>query len=132
MLRSLVVEDELTNRKVLEAILSPLGACDVAVNGGEALEAFAASFKSGRRYQLVCLDITMPDMDGHTVLRRMRELERAAGVAAPARVKVIMTSASGDPKDISGAFREECDAYIIKPIGKSALMWKLASLGLQA
>ena len=131
MLHSLIVEDEFTTRKVLEAFLSPFGPCELATNGREALELFAARLRCESRFELVCLDISMPDMDGHAVLRGIREQERAAGLEASARVKVIMTSASDDAKDIAGAFRSECDAYMIKPIGKVALQWKLSSLGLR-
>ena len=132
MLHTLIAEDELTSRKVLNALLAPLGTCDLATNGKEALEAFAAALKHGIHYDLVCLDITMPDMDGHAVLGAIREMERAKGLDETNRAKVIMTTASGDRESIAGAFRSKCDAYIIKPIGKSALMWKLSSLGLHA
>ena len=131
MLHTLIAEDELTSRKVLNAFLAPLGTCDIATNGREAVETFAAAMKCATPYDLVCLDITMPDMDGHAVLGAIREIERASGLGEANRAKVIMTSASGDRESIADAFRSKCDAYIIKPIGKSALMWKLSSLGFQ-
>ncbi|OFX18717.1 MAG: hypothetical protein A2V77_01205 [Anaeromyxobacter sp. RBG_16_69_14] len=131
MLHTLIAEDELTSRKVLNAFLAPLGTCDIATNGREAVETFAAAMKRATPYDLVCLDITMPDMDGHAVLGAIREIERASGLGEANRAKVIMTSASGDRESIADAFRSKCDAYIIKPIGKSALMWKLSSLGFQ-
>ncbi len=78
----------------------------------------------------MCLDITLPDMDGSTVLAKMRTMERAAGVRGPDRAKIIMTTASDGRQDIVDSFRSECDAYLIKPIGRTALMWRLSSLGL--
>jgi two-component system, chemotaxis family, chemotaxis protein CheY len=132
MLHTLIVEDEFTSRMILNTLLLPLGPCDVAWNGQEALEAFSAAMRADR-YGLVCLDINMPgDRDGHAVLKAIREIERAAGVTPLNRVKVIMTTASRDPESITGAFRSECDAYLIKPIDRTTLRSKLLHLGLVA
>jgi two-component system, chemotaxis family, chemotaxis protein CheY len=133
MLHTLIVEDEFTGRMILSTLLLPHGRCDVARDGREALEAFAAALESGERYGLVCLDINMPgELDGHAVLRAIREMERGAGLASAQRVKVVMTSASGDAEDVVGAFRSECDAYLVKPIDRVALHSKLSQLGLLA
>ena len=131
-LRALVVDDEPISQKILKALLAPLGGCDVASNGKEALEIFAEAVKRRTPYRLVCLDITLPDVDGRAVLTKIRAIERAAGVNGPERAKVIMTTASEDRQDIVVSFRAECDAYLIKPIGKDALMWRLSSLGLHS
>jgi two-component system chemotaxis response regulator CheY len=100
------------------------------VDGKEALEAFGAALKDGTPYDLMCLDITMPDMNGHDVLKRIRDMEEAAGRGGLDRVKVIMTTASDDRKNIMGAFRSQCDAYLIKPIDRDRLMSTISSLGL--
>ena len=52
-MRSLVVEDNLTNQIVLRSFLSKYGECKVAVNGKQALAAFSAAQKSGRGYDLI-------------------------------------------------------------------------------
>ena len=131
MLRTLIVEDEFTSRMILNTLLLRLGRCDVAVNGKEAIEAFAAALKEGTGYHLVCLDITMPGMDGHAVLKEIRQMERAAGLGSSQGVKVIMTTAH-DQGSIAGASRSKCDAFLLKPIAKTALMSKLSELGLLA
>ncbi len=128
MLHTLIVEDEFTSRKFLNAVLTKLGPCDIAWNGKEAVEGFAAAVKRGTPYDLVCLDIIMPVMDGHAVLKEIREIERAAGMDC--RVKVIMTTAFQDQVDIAGALPSECDGYLFKPIETAALMSKLSELGL--
>jgi len=130
MLRSIIVEDEFTSRKILNAMLGPLGPCDIAVNGHEALAAFGAALEAGEHYDLMCLDITMPDMSGREVLRSIREMEEAAGVGGLDRVKVIMTTASDDRETIMASFRSECDAYLIKPIAHDRLMSTIGTLGL--
>ena len=130
MLRTLIVEDEFTSRKILQAYLAPLGPCDIAVNGDEAIEAFGAALHQGEGYQMVCLDIGMPGMDGHEVCARIRSIEESFGIKGLDRAKVIMTSASSDRGDIRSAFRVECDAYLIKPIDRIKLFNQMQELNL--
>jgi two-component system chemotaxis response regulator CheY len=130
MLRTLIVEDEFTSRKILQAYLSPFGSCDIAVNGDEAIEAFAVALREGEPYRLVCLDINMPGKDGHQVCAAIRAFEEGSGVQGLDRAKVIMTSASSERGDIRSAFRVECDAYLIKPIDKGKLIQQMRELNL--
>jgi len=130
MLRTLIVEDDFISRKVLHALLAPFGLCDIAVNGAEAITAFSKAIRSSEPYHLICLDITMPGMDGHEVLAELRSIEASLGILGLERTKVIMATASSDPKDVRSAFRSECDAYMVKPIQKPKLMEHLKELGL--
>jgi hypothetical protein len=59
-LRTLIVDDEPISRKILKALLAPLGGCDIAGDGKEALEAFAEALRRQTPYHLVCLDIMRP------------------------------------------------------------------------
>lgn len=131
MLRTLIVEDEFTSRKILNALLAPLGSCETAVDGPEALTAFRGALEGGTPYHLICLDIHMPGLDGHAVLSQLRKLEQDKGVLGRDRAKVIMTTASSDRHDIMDAFRSQADAYLVKPIDKAKLMAQLAQLGLK-
>lgn len=130
MLRTLIVEDEFTSRKILQRHLTPFGLCDVAVTGEEALEAFVAARREGQAYHLICLDIGMPGMDGHQVCSEIRSIEESLGIGGLDRTKVIMTTGSSDPGDIRSAFRSECDAYLIKPIDREKLLEQLKDLEL--
>ncbi len=63
-MRSLVVDDELISRMLLQKLLAPLGECHIAVNGKEAIEAFLLADETRQPYDLICLDIMMPGIDG--------------------------------------------------------------------
>src|SRR5277367_4581089 len=67
--RVLLVEDDLASRLVLRTFLSRYGECHIAVNGKEAVEARRASLERGQRYDLICMDIMMPEMDGREAVR---------------------------------------------------------------
>jgi two-component system chemotaxis response regulator CheY len=130
-MKCLVVEDDFISRRILISLLSPYFGCDVAVDGEEAVHAFTMSMKSGDRYELVCLDIIMPKMDGQQALKRLRELEREYGIGPSQASKVIMTTAVEDPKAVLGAFyKGGATAYLVKPISKVKLLAELGSLRL--
>jgi two-component system, chemotaxis family, chemotaxis protein CheY len=129
-MKTLVVEDDFTSRKMLQLMLLPLGECDIAVEGAEAIAAFRSAAAEGKQYDLICLDIMMPELDGHTVLTEIRKMEEEAGISGRDGVRVIMTTALSDSKNILKAFDGQCEAYLVKPIEKRKLFETLRILGL--
>lgn len=115
-MKILIVEDDLVGRKFLHKFLSQYGECDVVVDGLEALDAFLFSLKSGQPYELICLDIMMPKVDGVKVLKTMRELETQKGILPEKRSKIIMTTALDGSHFVQNAFELGCDAFASKPI----------------
>jgi two-component system chemotaxis response regulator CheY len=120
-MRTLIVEDDFTSRLVLQTFLSRYGECHIAVNGREAVEAFRSALQSGQGYDLVCMDIMMPEMDGREAVRQLRAIEEARNILSHRGAKIIMTTAVDDVKEVMRCFRELCDAYLVKPIDLSEL-----------
>jgi two-component system chemotaxis response regulator CheY len=129
-MRVLVVEDDFISRRLLCRYLQSHGECDVAVNGNEAVGAFKQTLISDQRYDLVCLDIMMPGMDGQETLKRLRALEKEHGVPDADRSKVIMTTALEDHDNVMAAFSNACDGYVVKPIEKRKFLETLQEIGL--
>jgi two-component system chemotaxis response regulator CheY len=129
-MRALIAEDDFTSRLMLQKLLAPYGESHVAVDGKEALDAFRAARQKRRPYDLVCLDIMMPEMDGQSVLREIRTIEEGAGIRTGRGAKILMTTALKDPKNVMTAFRELCDGYLVKPIDKTKLLKYLREFGL--
>lgn len=121
-MNSLIVDDDFFSRKILQSILSGYGTCDIAVNGAEALYAYKNSLHDNKPYDVICLDIMMPEMDGQEVLKKIRKLEESKNILGSDSVKIIMTTALDDSDNINLAFREQCEAYLIKPILKTKLL----------
>ena len=128
-LKILIAEDDFTCRKLLQSFLSEYGDCFIAINGQETVEAVKSALDEGRPYDLICLDIMMPEMDGHEALEAIRQIENEHGIAGLDGVKVIMTTALGDSKNVIGAFRTGCEAYMIKPVAKEKLLEEMEKLG---
>jgi two-component system, chemotaxis family, chemotaxis protein CheY len=129
-LNILVAEDDFVSRTVIHEILSPFGVCDLAADGREALIAFEQTLKEGGRYDLVCLDIMMPGMDGIQALDGVRSLEQQHEIMGHERVKVVMTTALDSLDQVFKAFRLQCDAYLIKPMTRAKILNQLRKLHL--
>jgi CheY-like chemotaxis protein/HPt (histidine-containing phosphotransfer) domain-containing protein len=129
-LKILIAEDDFTCRKLLQSFLSDYGDCFVAINGREAVDAVKDSLEEGRPYDMICLDIMMPEVDGHEALESIRRIESEHGIMGLDGVKVIITSALDDSTNVVGAFKTGCEAYIVKPISKRNLLDEMEKLGL--
>ncbi len=130
-MKALVVEDDFASRKLLQKILSPYGEVDIAVNGLEAIEAFANALQDGAPYELVCMDIMMPEMDGQAALKRIRAIEREQNIPLSSESKIIMTTALDDPKNVVEAYyKGGATSYVPKPIDKQMILHLLKNLGL--
>jgi len=110
--------------------LGSYGECDIAIDGQEVVNAVEAALKKNKSYDLICLDIAMPNMDGHEALQKIRRLEQKHGIQLGKGAKVIMATGMSGHEDIINAFHEQCDAYMIKPIKKADLNSKLKELNL--
>lgn len=125
-MKTLIVEDDFTSRLLLQELLRPLGAAHVAVNGREAVAAVGAALAADEPYELICLDIMMPEMDGQAALKELRAIEHAHGRLGSKGARVIMTTALRDPANVMEAFREQCDGYLVKPIDRAKLFGYLS------
>lgn len=129
-MKSLIVDDDFFSRRILQAMFAGYGECHVAVDGKEALFAFEQALAEGSPYDVICLDIMMPEMDGQEVLKTIRATEESKNIFGSDSVKIIMTTALDDHDNIKKAFREQCEAYLIKPINKAMLIKQLTDFGL--
>lgn len=129
-MKILIVDDDFTSRKILQASLKKLGDCDLACDGEEACKAYQASLNDHARYDLILLDIMMPGMDGMQVLKRIRGEEDKARIYGTDRVKIAMATCLNDKEHVIGSFHEGCDGYILKPFTPDSVHQDLKRHGL--
>lgn len=129
-MRILIVEDEYASRRFLTSVLEAYGECAAALDGVEAVQAFAKALEEKRPYDLICMDIMMPNKDGQEALQEIRTMEAARGILPAHEVKVIMTTALSDPKNVVQAYYEGgATEYLAKPIETETLKEMLKNLG---
>jgi two-component system chemotaxis response regulator CheY len=129
-MKILVVDDEILNCKLLQSMLKGHGECSIAMTGDSAVQMFEDSLKKGEYYDLICLDIMMPEKDGHEVLRAMRNLEQKYSVPADKKSRIIMVTALGEQEDKTKAFYENCNGYLTKPIEQNLHFEMLSKMNL--
>ncbi len=130
-MKTLVAEDDFISRLVLQKMLLPFGHCDIAVNGREAVEAFNLAMSEGNPYDLICLDIMMPEMDGKEALSLIRLKEKQLNIEPRNEAKIIMITALDTPKDVVDAYyKGGCTSYLVKPINKIKIGNSLKDLNL--
>lgn len=106
--RVLVADDIDVNRLILTKILGTLGAeCDSAENGAEAVE----KFRTGE-YDLILMDIQMPELDGHGATRAIR----SSGHPRAKEIPIIAMTANAFVEDVREAIESGMDAHIAKPV----------------
>ena len=119
--RVLVVDDNATNRRILNDVLLQWGAqCTLAASGPDALVLFARAHSQGEPFDLVLLDVNMPDMDGFEVAQRLRASD---GVAGPT---ILMLSSSDHSDDIRRCSELTLAAYVVKPVTQADLRAAMA------
>lgn len=129
-MKILIAEDDFASRKFMLRFLSEYGECDITVDGNEAVEAFSMALEDEEPYDMVCLDIMMPNLDGYGALKAMREAEKAAGIPEEKAAKIIMTTALSEGRNVTKAFDLGCVAYAGKPIDMEKFKGVMNKLGL--
>lgn len=128
-MKILLAEDDFASRKFMDKQLSRYGECDVMVDGEEAVDAFMMALEDDEPYDLACLDVMMPVMDGYQALKNIRDIEREHNVDPADQAKVIMTTALNEEKNVKKAFELGCTVYCAKPIDLEKLKGMLEKLG---
>lgn len=121
----LIVDDEPDNVKLMSLILEEHATCSTAGSGTEAIAAFKRSVASKKPFDLILLDVAMPDKDGLQVLEEIRKDEEARGVLLGKGVPIIMVTAH--PSAFMKSFNRGCDDFILKPVDAPVLIKKITT-----
>jgi len=122
-MKVLIVEDDYISSRVLQKMLVPLADCHIAEDGVGGVDAFTQALQEGAPYDLICLDIMMPKMNGQEVLKRIRRIEREREVSEQGEVRIVMMTALDSPQNVIDAyFQGGCNGYLVKPIKKQLLL----------
>jgi len=128
MLKILIAEDDMVSRKLIWKVLSTYGNCDLVINGIEAIDAIMLSLQEEEPYDLICLDIMMPKVDGIKVLKTLRDLEQKSKLKKVS--KVVMITALSETDVVNDSFSKGADAYATKPLDIEQFLTVLQKLEL--
>lgn len=121
-MKILIAEDDYVNRRFLFKFFSQYGDCDMVVNGEEAVSAVIFSLEEDETYDLICLDIMMPKLDGLKALKMISSIEKDNHINKDKSSKKFVITALDNVKDVQRAFELGCEVYVTKPINTAKLI----------
>ncbi len=130
-LKTLIIDDQPTSIAILEGMLADHCDCFVATNGQKGIEFFEHALKSGQPFDVVLLDIVMPELDGIETLKRLRKIELSGRSLQlfgkqDGLTRIIMQTCSEDPQDFLASYMEgRCNGYINKPYSRDEILEKV-------
>ena len=128
-MKILIVDDDISTRQLLHAIVMNFATCDLAVDGKEAVDFVAQAIEKKEIYDIIFLDIMMPELNGHEALLEIRKLEDNNKIHIGNGSKVVMQTCLDDKENILSSFREGCEYYIMKPYNKHKILELIEKMG---
>ena len=130
MMKILIVDDDLVSRNKLLAILESHGRCALAEGGKPALRLFIDAYRAEQAFDLIVLDIDMPDIQGISVLQKIRNFEKSRSLSAEQRCHILMVTGFSDRDHVRQSLQSGCDAYLLKPFNRDSVEKCLETSGL--
>ena len=129
-IKALIVEDVFLIERLIEHIIGPYAVCKSVQNGKDAVSLFTKEYFNGEPFNLVCLDIYLPEMDGIEVLQGIRSFEDEIRIKEDERTRILMVTSLANQNIIKKARKIGCDGYITKPFSKDQIIDELVRLKL--
>ena len=129
-MRTLVVDDDLVSRRLLRSLVTAFSECEVAVNGRDALQLFESRHATGTPFELICLDVMLPELDGYEVLEAIRKFEAQHQVGLSQCAKIIFFTSVEDPQLVGRSYAIGCQAMVAKPVDRDKLIHALGAAGI--
>lgn len=120
-MKSLVIDDQVTARMLLKCLLEDMGQVVEGPTAAAGIGAYRAALRGDRPFDLVCIDIGLPDLSGLEVVKEIRCTEAAQGLMPGDGAKVIVITASEDPAHADAAEQARVDAFLRKPLSYDGL-----------
>lgn len=128
-MKILIVDDNKQSRIILDRFLAEKGTIHTAADGDEALAYFKQSVQEKHYYDLFFLDIMLNGIDGHTLLKKLKNFVKKY-YPDPEKRKFVLVTALADSLNIIQGFKEGCDSYLVKPVTREKLSEVMHRLGI--
>ncbi|MBF0201145.1 MAG: HDOD domain-containing protein [Desulfamplus sp.] len=128
-IKILIVEDEPVSRTKIAKMLDDVGTLELFEAGKDALEAFIKAFEAKSPFNFLILDVSMPEMDGIELLKKIRKFEKQSLVPRESASKIVMLTSYSDKKTVIACHAAGCDDYAVKPFKKDVIIKKMEKLG---
>ena len=127
-MKTLVIDAEEAIKQSICGIFVENGVCDGAGDGLMGLELLKQAFSINQPYRVVVLDIVLPKVDGHTIIKKIRQWELEKGIDPLNEATILVVSRRRDEPTILKAFRNGATGWISKPVAIEEIVNKLNNL----
>jgi len=127
-MKTLVIDTDRAIMDAVSAIFCKKGGCDWAEDGEKGLDMIKSAFKQGQPYDLIVLEIVLPEVSGYTIIKEVRNLELNMNISPIDEVKIIVLTYRSDEPTLLQAFRNGATGWVSKPIDPTALEAKINKL----
>jgi two-component system, chemotaxis family, chemotaxis protein CheY len=127
-MKILIADDDSSSLSKITAILEEMGACTAVESGTDAVKTFGDALSKAEPFDLVTLDIDMPDLDGIKVLQKIRMMEEEKKIPKSNRSRIIMVSGKSDKNTLITCLKAGCDSFIVKPFNITTLIEKMEKI----
>ncbi|MBF0551224.1 MAG: response regulator [Deltaproteobacteria bacterium] len=114
-MKVLIVDDEPETRQAMLGIMEQLGECQAVENGSQAVAAFGKALNDLDLFDLIIIDIKVPQMGGVDALKKIRKLEKDNNLPGSMQAIVMVVTAYSDKNYINACLAAGCDHYILRP-----------------
>ncbi len=129
MIKILIVDDEELGRTVMEDIFGRYGQFVSVANGNDAVIVFEKALEANKGFDLVLLDISLEDISGLEVLKKIKTIEKSQGTTNENQTVVSMVTAHSEKEIVMDCIKAGCKAYFIKPLKQGSVDDKLSEMG---
>lgn len=132
-MKSLIIEDDYISSKIFLTALKQYGKCDTATTGYNGLSMFNQALAGEAPYELVVIDIILPDINGYEILKQIRKKEQEQLLAGVVPTKIILTTSLDDEenKKIAKKLNTQNETYYVKGPRLNGFIEKIVELGIK-
>jgi len=128
-MKILIIDDEKISRKVLLKQLEGVGSCTAVDDSEKGLKMVEKALEKKKPYDLITLDVSMPRMNGQSLLKSIRKKEKGLKIKKADRTKILMVTSRMNISTIKECIKYGCDGYLSKPVTRYQILGSLGNMG---
>ena len=130
-MKVLVIEDDSSTQLLVKKIFGDNVELTVCGESVEGIDLFVDKMIAFDPFDVVLIDINLPDLNGVHTLHLLRRFELVKGIMDKRKAKIIMMTGTADEQNVKSSLANGCDQFLIKPVSKEKVEAKFKAVGIR-